>query len=167
MGFRLKNSGKVLFDKGKVNARVFKSLILEAFKTKELYAENKIIYTRLNYEGKIRECEATYKELWDAYRGFTGKEDFHPYDKSFSLKDMAEFVKAKYLYDTIQDVKSQENYILHGGFSSNYHVERSIRFYKSLEERAEEPTNRKKVKSSEEKGILCDIKEPINQPVEK
>ena len=99
---KLKSSKKILVNEGKVNENVLISLILEAYKFPNLYAESTVKYKRIDND-EVNICEAPYKELWDCYRNVTGKEDYHPYDKK-----LCNFSKAKYFVESIKEKINME-----------------------------------------------------------
>ncbi len=99
MKFRLKNSNKTLIHGGGINKSVLTGMISEAYTIPDLYAEDSIAYTRLNKSLDKEECFISYKELWDSYRNITQREDKHPYDKDYSIKEKSAFFVAQTLYN--------------------------------------------------------------------
>jgi hypothetical protein len=89
--FTLPSSDRELFIGGDINLNVLERLIKEAYSTEGLYAECKIVISKIDdlYKGETKYGFAIYKELWDLYRNFFGKENYHPYDK----KHPAFFIK--------------------------------------------------------------------------
>jgi hypothetical protein len=87
--FELLSSKDTLVINGKVQEIILSKIIKEAYESKGIYAECKILVTQKNGDDNLKNnlVAVVYKELWDCYRNLTGKEDYHPYDKKhpFSL----------------------------------------------------------------------------------
>jgi hypothetical protein len=90
--FELPSSNNVLVEEGVVDEKTLCSLVKEAYKEKGLYAEC-LIKVGNDYGGFNF---ITYKEMWDLYRNFSGKEDYHPYDKEHPFSLGKAFVLKRY-----------------------------------------------------------------------
>ncbi len=111
MGFRLPSSGKVIFNNGKNDEAVLRDIISEAYNQPDLYGEDRIVYTKMSKNLIIEEATASYKDLWDRYRRFTGREDKHPYVKEYSPKQKARHLVNQTIFDLAEKASEKLNTI--------------------------------------------------------
>ena len=134
--FELPSSNNILVEEGIVDERTLCSLVKEAYEEKGLYAEC-LIKVGNDYGGFNF---ITYKEMWDLYRNFSGKDDYHPYDKEHLFSLGKAFVLKKYFEKEMEFVWKILNVVV-GEIQSDY----LLPYLKKREEKKIDTSKRSKI----------------------